>query len=308
MRALVIGYGSIGKRHVKILNEMSHAVKVVTRTLPTSADSYDSIKTALDEFNPNYIVIAVETHRHYPVVCELAKLNFKGKVLIEKPLFVSNQEFPHNSFQKIGIAYNLRFHPIIKLFKEILKVNIKEKVISANFYVGSFLPQWRASRDYSKTYSASKHKGGGVLRDLSHELDLVIYLFGYVNFLTALGGKFGNLEIDSDDSFTLLMETKKCPCVVVSMGYNDRLPLRRIIVTTDSRTIILDLNNYTINSNGKLYEVPENYDSSYSEMHESFLKSEDDFTCNLKEGLMVNKIIDNAEIASNLKQWINLER
>ena len=44
-----------------------------------------------------------------------------------------------------------------------------------------FLPDWRKNIAYSKSYSSIKKQGGGVLLDLSHELDYATYLLRFKN-------------------------------------------------------------------------------------------------------------------------------
>src|SRR2546421_323520 len=74
-----------------------------------------------------------------------------------------------------------------------------EAIVSAEVRTASWLPGWRPGRDYRATYSASRALGGGVLRDMSHELDYPSWLFGPWRRLTALGGHLSPLEIESDD-------------------------------------------------------------------------------------------------------------
>lgn len=85
-----------------------------------------------------------------------------------------------------------------------------------------------------------------MLRDLSHELDYVLWLFGPWRRLTATGGYLSPLETDSDDAYTLLMEARLCPMVSIHMNYLDRVPHREILVNTDQHTIHIDLINNTI--------------------------------------------------------------
>ena len=81
------------------------------------------------------------------------------------------------------------------------------EIHKANLFSGHFLPLWHPYADYRLEYYARKDLGGGVLRTLSHEIDLMHYLFGKVKELFALVekisklgenikiGKFSRLEI-----------------------------------------------------------------------------------------------------------------
>ena len=52
------------------------------------------------------------------------------------------------------------------------------KNLEADFYCGSWLPTWREGKEYSQTVSANSDRGGGVLLELIHEIDLAHYLIG----------------------------------------------------------------------------------------------------------------------------------
>ena len=51
------------------------------------------------------------------------------------------------------------------------------KIIMIKINVGQYLPNWR-NIDYRKCVSSSKDKGGGVILELSHDLN---YLIGILN-------------------------------------------------------------------------------------------------------------------------------
>jgi hypothetical protein len=63
--------------------------------------------------------------------------------------------------------------------------------ITVSAYVGQDLRDWRPGRDHRTTASATQQAGGGVLRDLSHELDYLLWLFGPWQRVAALGGAYG---------------------------------------------------------------------------------------------------------------------
>ena len=203
MNCLIIGYGSIGARHANILKEMWHSVHVVSKRDVKDFPCYKSIKEAVQNRDFDYVVISNETYNHYNSFIELNELGYSGKLLIEKPVFLEPRPTPQSDFENVFVAYNLRFHPVIQKLHEFL--NGKE-IYSIQVYVGQYLPDWRPGTDYTRSYSASKAQGGGVLRDLSHELDYINWIAGGWKRVAAIGGKFSDLQIDSDDVFVLLLE------------------------------------------------------------------------------------------------------
>jgi predicted dehydrogenase len=301
MRALVVGYGSIGSRHVRILGELGYEVAVVSARDVEGKPHFDSIVEAVQEFAPDYAVIATETARHIAGITELAGVGFRGTLLVEKPLFHTICETPLTAFRGSYVAYNLRFHP---LFQRLYEIISHEKILSVQAYVGQYLPFWRPERDYRDVYSADKNAGGGVLRDLSHELDLLNWLLGGWRKLTALGGHFSHLEINSDDVFSIIMETLRCPVVTLEMNYLDRLGRRRMIVNTECLTIELDLvaGHLLIDGEREIFQVER--DQSYREMHSAMLGGNSKMGCTFSEGFEVLKMIDAAERAVFEHCWV----
>lgn len=301
MRALVIGYGSIGSRHAKILTELGCQVAVVSARAVAVELSFASISQAVQKFGPDYVVIASETARHAEDILALRSAGFGGKLLVEKPLF-------HTAVNRLSVqmldgfvAYNLRFHPLVQRLRDILK---QETIISVQAYVGQYLPLWRPGRDYRTVYSADKDAGGGVLRDLSHELDLLNWLLGGWQRLTALGGRLSRLKITSDDLFALMITFSRCPVATLELNYLDRAGRRRMIVNTEERTFAADFVSGQLLIDAELENIPVDRDHSYREMHRALLEGGCRDVCTFAEGLDVVTIISAAEQAAENGRWI----
>ncbi|NER93879.1 MAG: Gfo/Idh/MocA family oxidoreductase [Symploca sp. SIO1B1] len=302
MKTLVIGYGSIGQRHTRLLKELGYQVAVVSRRSVEHFSCYPDLEQALVEWQPDYVVVANQTSQHYQALKILVETEFRGLVLIEKPLFDEFITIPKHCFSKIAVAYNLRFHPLLQELKQI--VDSASKIITASVYVGSYLPNWRSQIDYRKSYSASKQAGGGVLRDLSHELDYILWMFGNWQRLTAIGGKLSQLDINSDDAYSLLMETERCPLISISMNYLDRLPRREIVINTDRQTIHVDLIQNTISNNDNQKFLTLERDATYIAEHQAMLAGNVNLLCSIEEASTTLLTIEAAEQAATLQTWI----
>jgi predicted dehydrogenase len=182
----------------------------------------------------------------------------------------------------------------------------EERAISAHLYVGQYLPDWRPGRDYRETASASRQAGGGVLRDLSHELDYLTWLFGRCERIAALGGRFSTLEIDSDDVQGLLLAFERCPVVTAQLNYLDRRGSRNLIVNTAKRTIAADLVRSTLAIGGEEKAFPLGRDDTYLAQHRRILGNAHEGLCTLGEGAAVLEIIAAAEAAAATGQWVRL--
>lgn len=301
MKSLVVGFGSAGTRHARVLQAMGHKVAAVSARETAALPRYTDLDAALSDFAPDYVAIANATAAHGPALETLAKAGFDGAVIVEKPLFATGAPLPDHRFRAAAVAYQLRCHPVVEALRGWTE---GRRIVSAHAYAGQYLPDWRPGRDYRATASAGKDHGGGVLRDLSHELDLMAMLFGGWTNLTAAGGRFGDLEIDADDVFALTYETDRCPLATVQLNYHDRTVRRSIVVQATDGTAVADLAAGTFSTNGEPVRFEFEMDDIVADMHGRLLERDGVGLCSLEEGLAVCHMIDAAEAAARDRVWI----
>ena len=304
MKIAVIGAGSIGSRHARILQDLKHEVVVVSSHVNSQLGTvkYKSISDALKNEQFEYVVVASKTSQHMNDLKELCNAKFAGRVLIEKPLFTSSHRVAKNNFEFAGVGYNLRFHPAVLWLRGVLPQ--LGKISSANFYVGQYLPTWRDNNDYRASSSAKATNGGGVLRDLSHELDLARYFFGDWTHLTACGGKFSNLEIETEDTYSILMKTKACNALSIQLNYLDRIKQRNITINGDNGTIKVDLITGTTQFNETTQTFKLEPDQTYLAEHIAMIAKDATTLCTFDEARAVVETIDAIEKASDKQKWV----
>lgn len=299
--ALVVGMGSIGTRHARLLGDLGLDVAAVSRHGAAARRCYPSLAQALECETPHYVVIANETARHREAVASLAELGFAGTVLVEKPLFDRPAPLPAHRFAGLYVGYNLRFHPLLLELRRLL---LSERVLSAHVYVGQYLPDWRPGRDYRATASALREAGGGVLRDLSHELDYLLWLFGACERVAALSAQSETLDIDTDAVQGLLLSFERCPVVTAQLNYLDRQAARELVINTPARTIRADLIRGTLRIDGGERHFAVERDTTYLDQHRSALGNHRDRLCTAEEGAATLALIAAAERAAAERQWI----
>ena len=292
--ALVIGGGAIGHRHAGLLRDLGLQVDIISRR-----EGQELSKPALDK--AGYVVVATETADHLRVLNDLAALDFRGAVLVEKPLLSAPGPMPPHRFRRLAVGYQLRFLPVVKALMERLGGG---EISSAQLYVGQHLSQWRPGRDWRQGYSAKTAAGGGVLRDLSHEIDLALLVFGPCRRLTALTGREG-LGLEAEDSAALLLRCERCPVVSLEMNMVDRRPRRRLVVQTAAHSYEADLINGTLAVDDDLETFAADRDEAMREMHRSVLSSDAGrLYCDETAGLAVVGLIAAAEKAARDGIWV----
>lgn len=299
MKALIVGFGSIGKRHFEILSALPYidSVHVVTKQNLEDIVSFREMTDIEDIENYDYFVIASETSKHYEQLKYICSYVDDKKILVEKPLYDKKYE-EIKSNNKIFAAYNLRFHPVLQKLETLVR---DEQVYYANIICGQYLPTWRPEQNYRESYSADLSRGGGVLRDLSHELDYIGWIFGDFEKIDYINAKVSDLEINSDDIFTAIAITKNKSIINVTMDYISKTPMRQIVVHTKEYTIIADMikNSIMIVDKEKKEETIEfqkldrNY--TYTQMHESILNENYGDVCDFGAGRKTVDLIDSIE-------------
>jgi predicted dehydrogenase len=214
-RILIVGLGSIGKRHLRLARKLlPHSKIAVLRhkiafTTPEGADYIFSTFTEAIEFAPHLAVITNPSNFHISAAMPLAKNGVH--LFIEKPFsatIIGAKELIDTCKKTnalLSTGYNLRFLLSLQKFKSLIDSEKIGDVWSVRSEVGQFLPNWRFESDYRQSVSAQLALGGGVLLELSHEIDYLRWIFGEVDWVQAVLGKQSDLEIDVEDTAHLIM-------------------------------------------------------------------------------------------------------
>ncbi len=210
-RILIVGSGSIAKRHFEIARSFKRNAEIKFLSLHGASEIQSSLlisdkKSAID-FQPNIAIIANASSSHVEVSNLL--LNDGINLLIEKPIsnnLMGVYELIEKSECKksvLMVGYNLRFLDSLIFFKKMLDEGIVGKPLIVKSEIGHFLPNWRKEIDYKNSVSAQKKLGGGVLLELSHAIDYLDWLFGSIEWVRATLSQQSSLAIDVEDSAVL---------------------------------------------------------------------------------------------------------
>ncbi|MBE8722050.1 Gfo/Idh/MocA family protein [Sphingobacterium pedocola] len=243
MKVLIIGLGSIAKKHIIALRKYDPKIELYAlRSSKTSAAQDDVINIySLDEVEQvSFAIVSNPTAAHADTIVMLVD---KGvPMFIEKPLFSSldHQELVARVKRlniKTYVACNLRFLEAIQF----IKTHIAAKRINeVNVYCGSYLPDWRPRLDYRTVYSANKEMGGGVHIDLIHEIDYVYWLFGKPIGVKKHFSNVSSLNISAFDYANYLLSYPTFN-VNVQLNYYRRDPKRSLEIVCENGTFFIDL-------------------------------------------------------------------
>jgi len=230
-KILFLGLGGAGQRHLRIFQSLLNrnveysAYRSINKTphlnsnFTVNKDISLSDKYGMKLFNsyeeslrnnPDLIVISTPSSHHYDLAFQAAKN--KINIFVEKPF--SNELRGFNEFQNLiinnelyfYISFQRRFHPYLARINALIKDAHLGKIITANFNVGSYVPEWHPYENYDELYACRKDLGGGVLLTEIHELDLCYWYFGLPDYVSCIGGKYSNTEIDVEDTANIVLD------------------------------------------------------------------------------------------------------
>jgi len=294
MDILIIGYGSAGKRHAKILS-LSKKIKNIYIKTNQKIKSYKKFKfiNKINNLNPELIVVANETFKHYST-CKFLEEKFHNKIIIcEKPLFNKFYKFKPKK-NKFYVTYNFRFHKCLQYIKKKIDLN---KAYFVEAETSSYLPLWRKNTDYSKNYSAFPSKGGGVLLDMSHELDYLKWLFPDLKISKIYKNKISNLNIFSNDIALVFGNINRNKFFKIKLTYFNKLSRRYLsICLMDGTQIYINLLNSKIKlfmkNKIKIFQLKKySQFETTKNMYSRILRNNFKDLCSLKEGLDLLKQI-----------------
>jgi predicted dehydrogenase len=241
----VLGAGSIGTRHARNLVAAGARVAIadVDEHRARSVDGAEPVLVDLGRLDGyDGIVVATPTSLHHEHA--LAALAAGATVLVEKPLVASERgldELLAAGADRIMVGYNLRLHRPVERMCELVRCGAGGPITFVRLWFGRWLPDWRPGADYRVAYSARHDLGGGVLRDGSHEIDLLVWMFGRDwDVIGASMEHRSRLEIDVEDVVLVLLRSGGGVPVVVTLDSVSRRYRRGIEVIGEDATLRLD--------------------------------------------------------------------
>ncbi len=275
MKIAVIGFGSVGKRHVRNLLSISNVQIVIctkqkiVNPSPSRVRVVSSVSECLNE-KPDVAIIANVSNQHVPIAIKFARAG--ADLFIEKPLSNSlkgTKELTslirkRKLITQMGCQF--RFHKCLKEIKKLISSKKLGKVISARVECGSFLPDWHPYEDYTKSYAAREEIGGGVVLTNIHEIDYLHWFFGDASEVFSMTGRYSHLKISSDDLSAAIIKFKNNVIAELHLDYFQKPEFRSCKVIGTKGTAYWDSDANTLmlhdNKKNKWIKVSEwsNYD------------------------------------------------
>ena len=234
MKALFIGLGSVGQRHLFNFQKLTKAApNTILAYRATSHNNivqngklvkssalagfyniveFSDLNKALDQ-KPEIGFICNPSSLHVETALKLAEK--KMHLFIEKPVSINSKDIKR--LEKLVaknklitfVGYQSRFNPCVQKIKSFIDSGEFGSLLSAQLEWSTYLPNFHPYEDYKKSYAASKKMGGNIAYTLSHELDLLHHWFGIPYAVSAVQSRSSKLGLEIDDTLISLFTCKK---------------------------------------------------------------------------------------------------
>jgi len=233
----ILGAGSAGIRHSKKLSELGFRPTIYSRR--NDAEEFSQrMKSSNGWADFDHLIVALETASHLPMLLNLANSKFQGKVLVEKPGLITMAHLDQLRGLDVQVAYNLRYLEGLRYVTEEMR---DDQTISAAVVCHSNLKNWREDWNRQGQYSKSAALGGGVLFDLSHEIDYFLGVFGEPQGLAGFGGRFGDVTTDADDTWKVAARFDQGYVVSIDLSFVSHHEERKFQVNQAGKSLSIDL-------------------------------------------------------------------
>jgi len=326
MKILVIGYGSIGKRHAANVKSLGHdAILLRHSNINPNTDGfkeYYSFEEAIIQEDIKGAIICSPTSNHIDDVKKLVEHDIP--FLLEKPpssdldstLNIGKYLYDYN-FNKYDIGLNLRYYPSLQFIKKYLP-NLGQ-IYSSQIYVGYYLPYWRKNVDYRKTSSALKGLGGGVHIELVHEIDYALWFFGYPKKIFGYVNRISNLEISTEDICSALLQYKDGSIIELHLDYLSHKYLRGCRIIAEKGTLEWNMDNGNVyyfqresKNTKQIFSINSNYNFNETYLHElrnfiGIINGENKKKISIDHAIEVMKVVEAIKISSDEEKSIYLK-
>lgn len=254
-RMLIAGSGSIAARHVRLSRELFPEVGLARLRRdfrppaePSLAGVFDEEFDSWDEalnWNPDAAIVANAASAHYEALTHLVAARIPS--LVEKPLAVSTEGLDRLAREVVAgevpvlVGYQFRYHPLIQETYELCQSGSLGELISLRFHVGQHLQEFRPGRDVGTTVTPNPALGGGAIFELSHEIDLALFLAGRATEVSAQTTRSGHATREVEDVANIAISHAAGPTSIVHLNLLERPARRGLTVVGSTATVHVDL-------------------------------------------------------------------
>lgn len=273
MDLVVVGLGSMGRRRIRLLKEISEEFNIVgidskAERRKQSEDEFEietmeSLDDALRTIEPECVIVSTSPLSHASIIetCLLANCNVFAELNLVADKYESNIELAKMNNKSLFLSSTFLYREEIQYIEK--KVSGMKEAVNYSYHVGQYLPDWHPWEDITEYFVGDRRTNG--CRELfAIELPWLTKVFGEIESYKVISGKNTDLNIEYNDNYLLLIEHKGGNKGMLAVDVVSRKAVRNLEVYGESLYLTWDgtpagLKQYNIE--GKKEETIDLYES-----------------------------------------------
>lgn len=239
MNVFVIGLGSMGKRRIRLVQQIDPEIKIVgidskEERQNEARDKFnitvaESISEAIKEVDGKVSCAIVSTSplSHASVIneCLNAGINVFTELNLVNDRYEENIKLAEEKGLVLFLSSTFLYRDEIKYIQN----EVRKSISSVNYcyHIGQYLPDWHPWEDY-KSFFVGNKRTNGCREIMAIEFPWLIKTFGIIRKIEALGGKMSKLEVGYPDNYQLMIQHENGTKGMLAVDVVSRKPVRNL--------------------------------------------------------------------------------
>jgi predicted dehydrogenase len=249
-RIVVVGCGSIGRRHARILkNRTDIALELCEPDAVNLARALDEVGAVPTHTNfhemltthPDMVIIATPHSLHAEQ--SIAALSANIHVLCEKPMSDTLEnaqrmlDVVKQSDSVFSVGFTLHFYPAMKAIKDLIASGELGTILHAHWHIGTYITLMNSVSRYQATTE------GALLLDYVHQPDLLYWWFGkQPTAVFAVGRQGGDQELQSNPNVLIMtIEYDDHLLATIHLNYTQNPQRAYCEIIGDKKSLLYDM-------------------------------------------------------------------
>lgn len=215
MKVLVVGYGSMGRRRIRLYKQIDNDARFICvdsslerrrQIMDDGHIAYAELCEAIKE-KPDLAFVSSSPLSHATLIPVLLqnKINTFTEINLSSKNYDQMVSLANQNDTKLFLSSTMLYEEPIKKIKSL--VQKETRPLTYIYHVGQYLPDWHPWESY-KNFFIGKKESNGCREIYAIQLPWLIDTFGDIVNFSAISQKSTNLEIDYDDSYITTLEHK----------------------------------------------------------------------------------------------------
>jgi len=271
MRFVVVGLGSMGRRRIRLLKQISDSYEIIgvdsNSERCIQAEKELAIKTAsdldivLDTYKPDGVIVSTSPLSHGTIINKSlkAEANVFTEINLIDDMYDENIMLAKDKNKVLFLSSTFLYRSEIDYIYQ--KVSTNKDNLNYNYHVGQYLPDWHPWESINN-YFVGEKKTNGCRELFAIELPWIIKVFGDIESYEVLSSKNTGLSVQYNDNYLLLIKHKNGNKGILAVDVVSRKAVRNleiygenIYLTWDGTPSGLNVYNYEkkVDENINLY-------------------------------------------------------